>query len=355
VLVQQQAAERAEKIERSVSAKAGKRALQRHSSVRGPMLSGDMLWRAFRVFDQEGKGYVSVNDLQRVLNGHGLSGVGGDWMAGATDGDREGRRVTYGSFVRLMSHTVKRAHAQGEYLFKQGDEVRDFYCLLSGEVEVVRHSGRYSEQVLNTLRAGEYFGENSLLEGAKHRSVSIRCATPVEVLTLSKADFEAGFGKHGGAIGDGSGSSSAADDELRAKLLSFIRMVSPQHKRTVAEGDDVFRQGDAADRFHILASGKLVVRDGGTMFSGPRTLGEIRQGEGFGESSLLLNKPKRTKNVTCVCAGGCEVVEIVGTDFKRLLEKSRVVRESFERLDSRRTAQNAETAAKGGSGQGGKA
>jgi hypothetical protein len=58
--------------------------------------------------------------------------------------------------------------------------------------------------------------------------VSIRCATPVEVLTLSKADFEAGFGKHGGAIGDGSGSSSAADDELRAKLLSFIRMVSPQ-------------------------------------------------------------------------------------------------------------------------------
>jgi CRP-like cAMP-binding protein len=154
-----------------------------------------------------------VNDLQRVLNGHGLSGVGGDWMAGATDGDREGRRVTYGSFVRLMSHTVKRAHAQGEYLFKQGDEVRgfnalweavsshpipshpiashptpshpipshpipshpisshpivqvrDFYCLLSGEVEVVRHSGRYSEQLLNTLRAGEHSGENLTTPG----------------------------------------------------------------------------------------------------------------------------------------------------------------------------------------------
>ena len=46
-----------------------------------------------------------------------------------------------------------------------------------------------SEDVLNVLRAGEYFGENSLLEGSRTRSVSMRCATPVEILKLSKEDF----------------------------------------------------------------------------------------------------------------------------------------------------------------------
>ena len=30
-----------------------------------------------------------------------------EWMSGATFGDREGHRITYGSFVRMMTHTVK--------------------------------------------------------------------------------------------------------------------------------------------------------------------------------------------------------------------------------------------------------
>lgn len=84
------------------------------------MLQSDMLTRTFRVFDATGKGYISMDDLQRVLQGLGQSGVGGEWMAGATDGDREGRRITYGSFVRMMAHSVKAAHKEGDYLFRQG-------------------------------------------------------------------------------------------------------------------------------------------------------------------------------------------------------------------------------------------
>ena len=73
---------------------------------------------------------------------------------------------------------------QGEYVFKQGDDVTHFYCLLRGEVEVVQPGSFFSENLLNTLLPGEYFGENALLEGKRARSVSIRCKTPVEVLTV---------------------------------------------------------------------------------------------------------------------------------------------------------------------------
>ena len=107
--------------------------------------------------------------------------------------------------------------------------------------------------MLNTLRAGEYFGENSLLEGSPSRSVSIRCATPVEVLSLSKDDFIAGFGAHDATATAPPAlarrhSSGAAEEELRASLISFIRMVSPQQRRVLCEGEAVFTAGDPADR-----------------------------------------------------------------------------------------------------------
>ena len=69
-------------------------------------------------------------------------------------------------------------------------------------------------------------------------------------------------------------------------------------------------------------------------------LGLIRQGEGFGEMALLSGRDKRSKTVTCA-ATKCEIVEILGADFLRLVEKSKVVRESFEWLNARRTAHNA--------------
>ena len=198
LVLQQLAAERAaaeqqaaddDGLRRSISQRRGRAALKRHSSVRGPMLEGAMLARTFHQFDRDAKGYIAPLDLQRVLSSFGQSGDGDDWMAGVTEGDREGRRITYGSFVRMMTHTVKQAAEQGEYVFRAGDEVRFFYALLHGEVEVVDQHGA----VLNTLRAGEYFGENSLLEGRKTRSVSVRCATPCELFKLSKDDFEAAF------------------------------------------------------------------------------------------------------------------------------------------------------------------
>jgi CRP-like cAMP-binding protein len=257
--------------------------------------------------------------------------------------------------------------------------VRYFYCLLDGEAEVVQRADNGVEHVLNTLHAGETFGENSLLEGNARRSVSVRCSTPVEVLKLSKEDFEAGFAPTGGGGGGGASHgqlarrSSGAEMELRSRLISFIRMVSCQEHRTLTRGEAVFREGEAADTFYILSSGQLTVWPGEGVSraataasavqeavqgaaAAPQAqqesaatkpalpLGMIEPGEGFGESALLRRPAKHacvphTKTVTCT-AENCEVVQILGDDFLRLVEKSRVVRDSFERLRMRRNTQN---------------
>ena len=112
--------------------------------------------------------------------------------------------------------------------------------------------------VVSTLRAGEYFGENALLERRKQRNSSLRCKSACDVLKLSADDFEAGrtltltltltlpepypnpypkpngfeaglpearatpIGSASGGGGGGGGTAAA-----EARLLAFIQMVSP--------------------------------------------------------------------------------------------------------------------------------
>jgi len=122
--------------------------LRRAGSVRGAMLESELLSRSFRAFDADEKGYITEADLQRVLGGIGRRRAGGGGGGGSTDEvrsllegatgfDRQGQRVTYGNYVRLMGHTIKQDLEAGEMVFKQGDPVRHFYCLLSmGKVAV---------------------------------------------------------------------------------------------------------------------------------------------------------------------------------------------------------------------------
>ena len=345
-ILQQQAEEAAlparPPLSRTISAKLKRQ----HSSLRGPMLESDVLVRAFHEFDREEKGYITEADLQRVLSQKlGAAKLArGDAAAilqGAASSDVDGRRVMYGSFVRLMGETVKQLLQPGEHVFKRGEPANFFYLLLSGEVEVVDAQGA----VVSTLRAGEYFGENALLERRKQRNSSLRCKTSCEVLKLSADDFEAGLpearaalgGSGGGGVGGDRGDGGTAAAE--ARLLAFIQMVSAATTRVLAEGEPVIVEGEAVEpAFNILSRGKLRVSKGGV------PLGEVAQGECFGEMSLLVPEPAKTKQFTLTCASeACSVVTVSGADFRRLLEKSRVVNRSMHVIADRRRQHNAES------------
>ena len=42
------------------------------------------------------------------------------WLEGAVGADRQGQRVTYGSYLQLMTSVLRQTHAPGEYIFRQG-------------------------------------------------------------------------------------------------------------------------------------------------------------------------------------------------------------------------------------------
>ena len=114
-------------------------------------------------------------------------------------------------------------------------------------------------------------------------------------------------------------------------------MVSPKTTRALAAGEPVIVEGAAVEpAFNILSRGKLRVSKGGV------PLGEVAQGECFGEMSLLAPEPAKTKQFTLTCASeACSVVTVSGADFRRLLEKSRVVNRSMHAIADRRRQHNA--------------
>jgi ATP-binding cassette, subfamily B, bacterial len=79
-------------------------------------------------------------------------------------------------------------YAPGDTIIRQGDVGDKLYLIDRGQVEVTAQHDAAGEQHLNTLHDGDYFGEIALLLDIP-RTASVRALGPVQVLSLSKADF----------------------------------------------------------------------------------------------------------------------------------------------------------------------
>ncbi len=77
----------------------------------------------------------------------------------------------------------------GDHIFTQGDPGDKMYVMVRGEVEVIYNEGKPNEQIIARLGAKQYFGEKSLFVG-EPRSASVRTLTNVDVMTISRADFD---------------------------------------------------------------------------------------------------------------------------------------------------------------------
>ena len=88
------------------------------------------------------------------------------------------------------SQGISRAHYEpGQFIYREGELARNFYTILSGQVQVVRRDNG-EEKPVATLSTGEYFGEVSLLQGVRH-TASVRALAATDLLVMSGPDFKA--------------------------------------------------------------------------------------------------------------------------------------------------------------------
>lgn len=85
-------------------------------------------------------------------------------------------------------------------LFREGDPGEHFYIVFSGSVEVLKEKPLGDFERLAVKRAGDAFGEMSLLDDSG-RSGTARALEPTELLSISRADFKALLGDSPLAIG----------------------------------------------------------------------------------------------------------------------------------------------------------
>jgi len=120
----------------------------------------------------------------------------------------------------FRTEKVSRSHYSiGAYIFHQGDIGDSFYVIEKGEVEVVKEEEDGREIHLATLREGDSFGEIALLKKAP-RTASIRCMTPVDVISMSRSDFQA---------------LASTFRQFREDLYSHIESMMEQNKKKITE------------------------------------------------------------------------------------------------------------------------
>lgn len=80
--------------------------------------------------------------------------------------------------------TQESEYVRGELIMREGELGDELFCIVEGEVEVLRGAGTPDEMRLNRLGAGAYFGEMAVLDGSP-RSATIVAASRVRVLVLA--------------------------------------------------------------------------------------------------------------------------------------------------------------------------
>jgi ABC-type multidrug transport system fused ATPase/permease subunit len=88
----------------------------------------------------------------------------------------------------IASRLQLERYAPGDTIIHQGDVGDKLYLIDRGQVEVTAHNGTAAERQINTLHEGDYFGEIALLMDVP-RTATVRALGPVQLLTLTKADF----------------------------------------------------------------------------------------------------------------------------------------------------------------------
>ena len=78
--------------------------------------------------------------------------------------------------------------SDGEVLFNRGEPGDAFYVVVSGRVRIFTHDEEGRELTLNTLEAGEAFGELALVDD-RPRSASVAAVGPTTLHRLSRGDF----------------------------------------------------------------------------------------------------------------------------------------------------------------------
>ena len=228
----------------------------------------------------------------------------------------------------LMLDSVVWTPQPGEEIFHYNDYSNTFFSIIAGEVRIT--ISRKSANQVFTLRAGQFFGEMSLISGRRRtatvnagagqqcvlietpRRTMLRLINSVESV---KRSIDQVFMLR--AI------QSQIAPEIPATDLAAV--VHSARIQQFAQGETLFSEGDVGDCVYLIRSGSVMVSR--NLGGNEIVLSYVAAGNYVGEVALLSDMP-RSESVRAAVA--TEAIRLEGQVFMALLERSPTLRHRLE-------------------------
>lgn len=97
--------------------------------------------------------------------------------------------ITPEEIQELISHSQVHSYPAGTVLCREDQVEKIFYMILEGEVEVTKNINKSEDRLLQTLGAGDFFGEMALIHNAP-RAATVTAKTSLVALELDKEAFD---------------------------------------------------------------------------------------------------------------------------------------------------------------------
>lgn len=229
---------------------------------------------------------------------------------------------------RVASLAGERSYRLGSTIYRQGQLDTNLYLVISGRLRVYIRDERGGERTLNYLEAGDAFGEHALLTGER-RDVTAVAEQDTTLVYLRKRDFDELLSNH-----------PRISETLGVHKLARLRKVPLFQKLSIEDTERIAamvgqahyrpesvicRQGQSGIGFYVIESGRVAVRARGETGQ-ERSITELREGDFFGQHSLLTGQPTDT---TKLALADTSVFYLKERDFDRLLVEYPSIRDAL--------------------------
>ncbi len=238
-----------------------------------------------------------------------------------------------------------RTPKSGEVLFKRNDYTNSFYCIVSGQVEILVDEAGGTRVALG---AGEFFGEMSLISG-RRRSATVFAGANCVLIETPRRSMQK-------LINSVEAVKKLVDRTFveRAIRARFGNEATPaQIKEVVASatlkrfkaGETLFNEGDDGDCLHLVRVGSLTI----SRSIGGRdiVLSYVPAGNYVGEMAIIGGGKR---SATARAAVGTETIRVERDAFRKMLNSNPLLRMKLAGEVKQRTAENITMQAAGSGG-----
>ncbi len=256
------------------------------------------------------------------------------------------------AFVTLLERMNLVRMKPGQWILREGEAGSSMFTIASGKVRVLKRIGPKKLLQLAVLGEGAFFGEMSLLRGGS-RGASVQAVESGELFEISRE-----------LIDDVARQYSAVEDVLtrfaHQRLLRNVMVTShlfqPFNRkeriqiieqfvsREVAAGEVLVTEGVESDGLYVVLRGTMEVFCRATDDQ-PILVGELGEGEVFGEISCLRKEPAIA---TVRAKGPGSILRLARSEFDKLAMSHPQILELVSQISDQRLAETSNLLAQKG-------